>query len=133
MSQPVVRQEERALGEILTELAQDMLLLFHQEVELARVELTAKLDELGTYAAYLTAAVLLALLALQALTATAVIALARLLPWWLATLVVAVVLGAAATLLLRHGLQEMKRRGLAPRETLRSLKEGSEWLQDQMS
>lgn len=125
-------RQERPLGELFGELSEELRTLVRQEIELARVEISDRVADLGMDAAYMAGAAAVAFVAFQALVATAVIGLSYLVPWWLSTLIVGVVLGVAAYLLLQRGLNDIRRRGVVPTETVRSLKEDKEWLQDQI-
>lgn len=87
---------EPSTAELLTRLSAQSTELVRKEIELAKVELTEKAKHLGVGAGLFSTAGLLALYGLGAAIATAMIALAIVLPWWLSALIVTVLLFAAA-------------------------------------
>jgi uncharacterized membrane protein YqjE len=87
---------EPSTAELLTRLSAQSTELVRKEIELAKVELTEKAKHLGVGAGLFSTAGLLALYGLAAAIATAMIALAIVLPWWLSALIVTVLLFAAA-------------------------------------
>lgn len=90
------RAVEPSTAELLTRLSAQSSDLVRKELELARAELTEKARHLGAGAGLFSTAGLLALYGLAAAVATAMIALALVLPWWLSALVVTALLFAAA-------------------------------------
>ena len=88
--------EKQSTGELVSRLSQDMSQLVRDEMRLAQAELTEKGKRAGIGAGMFGAAGLLALYGVGVLIATVVLALALAMPAWLATLIVAVVLLAAA-------------------------------------
>lgn len=83
-------------GELLSRLAQQTSDLVRSEMQLAKVEMTAKAKHAGIGAGLFGAAGVLALYGGGALVATAIAALALVLDLWLAALIVTVVLFAVA-------------------------------------
>ena len=70
---PALRQEDRSIGELFGQLTQDMTLLFRQELQLARAEMSEKISRVttnlvsvvaGGFVAYLGALALVAALIL---------------------------------------------------------------------
>lgn len=90
------KPEDQTTGELMSRLSQDVSRLVRDELRLVQVEVSGKAKKAGMGAGMFGAAGLLALYGLGALIATAIIALALALPDWLAALIVAVVLLAAA-------------------------------------
>lgn len=83
-------------GELLVQLSEQTSRLVRDELRLAQAELKAAAKHAGMGAGLFGAAGVLALFGFGVLVATAVIALALVVPWWLAGLIVAVVLFATA-------------------------------------
>jgi hypothetical protein len=128
------RRDDRSLGELFGDLARDMGILVRQEVNLATTELTFKATRVGRELAVLAVGGLVAYAGLLALVATAVIALAAAgLPWWLAALIVGVIVAAVGALLVQRGVAALKRVDLAPRQTIQTLQEDTQWAKDQMT
>jgi membrane protein len=87
---------DRPTGELVKDLSTQVSTLVRQELELAKVELTAKGKQAGIGAGLFGGAGLFALYGVGALVATAILALATAVAAWLAALIVAVVLLAVA-------------------------------------
>ncbi|HWJ82229.1 MAG TPA: phage holin family protein [Nocardioides sp.] len=90
--------DSQSTGELVSRMSQDVSRLVRDELRLARAEMTAKGKRAGIGAGMFGAAGLLALYGVGVLIATVVLALDLVMPAWLAALVVAVVLLAAAGL-----------------------------------
>lgn len=88
--------QEPTLGALVHQLTQEVPELIRSEVRLAQAELSQKGKRLGVGAGMFGAAGVLALVGLGVLAATAVLALALVLDAWLAALIVAVIILAAA-------------------------------------
>jgi hypothetical protein len=104
---------DKSVSELLTDLSGELRRLAHAEVKLAMVEARRKARRAGRGAGALGAAALLGLIGLCVLVASAVLALALVLPGWLAALLVggaALVLAGLAALFGRAFL----RRALPP-------------------
>src|SRR5512133_3866010 len=102
---------DRSLGELLKQLSEQTTQLVHQELELAKAELTQKGKQAGMGAGLFGAAGVLGLLALAALTACFILALNAIMPAWLAALLVAVVYGVIAFVLVKQGQARLKAAG----------------------
>ena len=125
-------REERSLGELFGELTDEVRTLFRQEVALARAEVNSKVSHLSSDAIRIGIGAAVAFVAFQALVATGIIALDLILPLWLSALIVGVVLAIVGYALIQQGMNDIKRRGVTPTQTIDSLKEDREWLQDQI-
>jgi uncharacterized membrane protein YqjE len=87
---------EASLGQLVSQVSQQIPELVRSEIRLAQAELAEKGKQAGVGAGMFGAAGLLALYGLGALFATAILALALLMPAWAAALVVTVLIFAAA-------------------------------------
>jgi len=127
-----VHKEERSLGELFGDLARDTSTLVRQEVDLAKVEMTQKATRVGKDLGFLVAGGAVAYAGFLALIAAIAIGLGQLgLPWWLATLLVALVVGGVGAFLVMRGLNALKRERLAPERTMQTLKEDVAWAKAQ--
>lgn len=88
--------KEPSTAELLTRLSDESARLVRDEVALLRLELSEKAKRVGLGAGLFSVGGLLALYGLGALIATAILALALVVDAWLAGLIVALVLFAAA-------------------------------------
>jgi uncharacterized membrane protein YqjE len=124
---------DRSLGELLKQLSEQTTRLVHQELELAKAELTQKGRQAGQGAGMFGGAGALGLAALGALTACFILALSELVPAWLAALIVAVVYGIVAFVLVKQGQAKLKQATPpVPEQTIETVKEDVEWAKTQM-
>lgn len=121
-----LRQE--SFGELLSGLASDTSLLVKQEIELAKVEVSAKAKQAGKGAGMLAGAGVVGLLALMTLTAFLVIVLDAFLELWLAALLVLVLWTAVAAVLALSGKKQLQEAAPpVPEQTTQTLKEDVQW------
>jgi uncharacterized membrane protein YqjE len=120
---------DEGVVELVKRLAAETNTLVHQEIELAKAELTEKGKTAGKGAAMFGGAGVVGLLALGALTACFIAVLATAVDHvWLAALIVAVVYAAIAAVLALRGRQQVRAATpAAPEQTLESVKEDVEW------
>jgi uncharacterized membrane protein YqjE len=124
---------DRSLGELLKQLSEQTTRLVHQELELAKAELTQKGKQAGMGAGMFGGAGAIGLAALGALTACFILALNAVMPAWLAALIVAVVYGIIAFVLVKQGQARIKQATPpVPEQTIETVKEDVEWAKTQM-
>jgi hypothetical protein len=124
---------DRSLGELLKQLSEQTTRLVHQELELAKAELTHKGKQAGAGAGMFGGAGAIGLAALGALTACFILALNAIMPAWLAALLVALIYGIIAFVLVKQGQARMKRAvPPVPTQTIETVKEDVEWARTQM-
>lgn len=121
-----LRQE--SFGELLSGLASDTSLLVKQEIELAKVEVSAKAKKAGKGAGMLAAAGVVGLLALITLTILLIVILDAFLELWLAVLLVLVLWTAVAAVLALSGKKKLQEAAPpVPEQTTQTLKEDVQW------
>ncbi|RBP61987.1 putative superfamily III holin-X [Brevibacterium sanguinis] len=120
MSHPEPRPEPTT-AELITRLSEQTSRLVRDEMKLARAELTAKAKQGGIGAGYLGAGGVLALFGFGSLIATAIIALALILPAWAAALIVTVVLFIAAGIAAMMGKKKVENLSPTPERTMTNL------------
>ena len=118
---------ERSTFEILMSIADDTKHLLTKEVELAKQEIIETLVAKATAAAALAAAGVIGLLVLVFAGLTAAAALDNVLPPWGSRLVVTGAFALLAIVAVLFGLARLRKPGLVPEQTKRTLKEGEEW------
>ncbi len=129
---PSAGKEDRSLGELFSELSRETTTLVRQEVDLAKTELTHKATEVGKDVGFIAAGALVAYAGFLTLLAMVVIALAQLgVTWWLAALIVGVVVSAVGAVLVRNGLTALRNGNLAPTQTIQSIQEDAQWAKNQ--
>ncbi len=114
-------QNERSLGELFGDLSRELSTLVREEGALARTEMTQRLKQLGAEAGLLIVGGFVLYAGLLVFAATAIIALAYALPWWLAALIVAVVVSGAGGLLVMIGMMGLRHTSPAPSQTIETL------------
>ena len=124
-------RDDRSLGELFSELAQETTTLVRQEVNLATTEMTQKASTAGRHIGVLAAGGAVAYAGLLAILAGVIVLLNNVMPLWLSALLVGIVVSVVGYVLVRRALDALKREDFAPRETMETLKEDQEWAKDQ--
>ncbi|MDP9411838.1 MAG: phage holin family protein [Actinomycetota bacterium] len=124
-------RDERSLGELFSELAQDTSTLVRKEVQLAKTEMSHKASRVGKDVGFLAAGGAVAYAGLLAILAGVIVLLGQAIPMWLSALLVGLVVAGVGYFLVRRGLDALKQEDLAPRQTIETLKEDGQWAKDQ--
>ncbi len=123
---------ERPIGEMFQELAQDARNLINLEIELAKAELSEKASQTGRAVGFMAGGGFVIYAGFLAIMFAAIVALAYLVPLWLSALIVGVVVALIGYGVLRKGMSDLKATNLAPNQTMQTLKEDKEWVQNQV-
>jgi xanthine/uracil permease len=124
---------ERSLGDLFAELSRETTTLVRQEVALAKTELTQKATRAGKDVGFLAVGGAVAYAGLLAFVAACILALHLIVHlWWLSAAIIAVVVLAIGYLLVRQGLDRLRRADLAPTRTAESLKQDAVWAKEQV-
>jgi hypothetical protein len=116
-------EAERTLGTIIKELTADLSMLFRSEIALLKFELKDAGAKLGGGAALLAAALFVALIGLAFLFVTITLGLVALgVPAWLSSLIVTLLLFAAAAVLGLMGKKKLEAVNLVPTESIETIK-----------
>ena len=116
-----------SVGDLFKELSNDSSRLIQDEMQLARLELRQSVSTLAGAAGKVGIAAVLAIPGLLALTAALVIGIGLLIgSYWVSALIVGVVILIVAGILAQRAVAAFKR-GLAPRETIRTVREDVDW------
>ena len=126
----------RSVGALLKELADGSARLVRQEIRLARIEVAELLRGLARGTAEVAVGGVMMLLGVMALLTGVILLIGD--EWlrdryWLAALIVTVLLTAVAAWMVRRGTALLTPARLAPDETVRTLKEDKEWLKRQLT
>jgi len=122
------QQDNRSLGELFGDLARDTGTLVRQEVELARTEMTQKAMRVGKDIGFLLAGGAVAYAGFLAILAAIAVGLGQLgVPWWLAALLVGLVVAGIGGFLVMRGLSALRQETAVPQQTIDTLKEDAEW------
>ncbi|AKF06363.1 phage holin family protein [Sandaracinus amylolyticus] len=113
---------DRSLPQLLRDLSNDSMTLIRKEAQLFRAETEQKITTAQRQGIVLGAGGMIAYLGLLSLTAALVLALALVMPAWLAALLVGFVLIAAGVTAMVMGKNRLQSEQLAPKESIRSVK-----------
>ncbi len=126
------RKEERSIGELFSQLANDTTNLVRQEVRLAKVELGHKAAQVGRQVGLIALGGGVAYAGLLAVMAAVIVLLGQYIPVWLSALIVGVVVMAIGYYLSRQQLNALQQLDATPKATVETLKEDKEWAKGQM-
>ena len=117
---------DRPLMDLFSDLWRQTALLFRQEADLAKAEISEKVSQVETAVASLAVGAVVLHAGFLLLLAAAVAGLMKLLPVehaaWIAPLIVGVVVLIAGAVLLAKGRRTMKAGSLAPTRTMQSVR-----------
>lgn len=125
--------QERSLGQLFSQLSQDVSSLFRQEVRLAKIEMSQKASEAGKQVGFIVAGGFIAYAGFLALLVALILALSEFMAAWLAALIVGIVVAVIGYFLLQKGMNDLKNVNPAPEKTIKTLKEDGQWLKQQVS
>jgi hypothetical protein len=121
---------ETSVGELISNISNDLSQLFRQEVELAKAELRQEASKAGKAAGMLGGAGFAAYLAVVLLSFALVFALSNVMdPGW-AALIVAVIWAIIGAVLYANGRKKLKDVDPVPRRTVDTIKEDAQWLKN---
>jgi len=124
--------EDRTVGQLFAELADEMGTLVRQETKLATRELTQKAELAGKQIGFIAVGMLLATVSLAVLVAALILGLASFIAPWAAALIVGVVVAIAAFALASKGLNALRKMDPRPHQTIQSIKEIQSWAHEQI-
>lgn len=108
----------------------DASLLIRQEIRLAKAEAEEKIEQAQSGIVSIAASLIFALVALMVLVQALVVALGNIMQPSLAALSVGLVLAVIALLFMAKGKRDLKPKNLAPRRTLKSVRENAEKIRE---
>jgi len=129
----VHRAADRPLTGLLTELAQETTTLVRKEVELAKAEMSEKVNQATAGAVSLAAGGMVAFAGVIFLLLAATFGLAKVMEPWLAALIVGGVVTLIGIVLVSMGKSKLSARNLQPNRTISTLQDDKRWAKAQMS
>lgn len=115
---------------LLVELASQSSLLVREEVLLARRELREDFEQMRTSLLKVAVGTAVAVLAAFSFLAAAILALSQYWEPWQAALTVGLGIAVVAVVMIFVGLAQLKQARLMPEQTLETLEENKQWLQE---
>lgn len=125
--------QERSLGQLFSQLSQDVSTLFRQEVRLAKVEMSQKASEAGRQAGFIAAGGFVAYAGFLVLLAALILGISEFMAAWLAALIVGIVVAGMGYFLVQKGMNDLKNMNPAPEKTIQTIKEDGQWLKQQVT
>ena len=122
--------EQTSVGEMIGNISNDLSQLFRQEVELAKAELKQEAGKAGKAAGMLGVAAFAGYLTVILLSFALVAALANVMDWGWAALIVAAIWGIVGAVLFVNGRKQLKTVDPVPHRTVDTLKEDAQWLKN---
>jgi hypothetical protein len=121
---------ETSVGELISDISNDLSQLFRQEVELAKAEIKQEASKAGKAAGMLGGAGFAGYLAVVLLSFALVFGLANVMDAGWAALIVAVIWAAIGAALYATGRKRLKTVDPVPRRTVDTIKEDAQWLKN---
>jgi hypothetical protein len=116
-------RQDRSIGELLGQVAEDISLLVKQEIQLAKTEMSTKVSRVGNDLVAVAGGGVVALVGGLTLVAALVLVLVELgVAPWLSALLVGGALAGVGYVMLNGGLKRMRSHDLTPERTMRTLK-----------
>lgn len=126
-------RDDRSLGELFGDLARETSTLVRQELRLAGTEVGQRATAVGKDIGVLVGGVVFISAAFLVLIAAIILGLGELgLDWWLAALIVALVLAALGAALVGRAVSAIKRADIMPRHAIDTIREDQEWVKEQV-
>ncbi len=123
---------EPSLGQLFGELSHNFSTLVRDELHLAQVEMSEKAKKAGQAAVYVAAGGFVAYAGFLMLLVAAIFGLSYFMWDWLAALIVGGVVTLVGVNVFKRGLDAFKNFSLAPKQTLQTLQEDTEWIKEQV-
>jgi uncharacterized membrane protein YqjE len=125
--------DDRSLGQLLSDVTKELQALVRKEFELAKAEAKEELQEAASAGKRFGIAAVIGYLALVMLSFAAAWALTAVMPTGWAFFAVGVVFGAVAAVMALRGRRQLQEFHAVPEETVETLKEDVEWLKSRKS
>lgn len=124
-------QGERSFSDVLESIVGNVQSIIRSEIQLAKTEVKEEATNAARATGILAGGAVFGLYAVGFLLLTIVRALENVTPPWLASLIVAVLVGVAAFVAISTGRDRLKHVHPTPDRTIKSVKENVEWVKDQ--
>jgi hypothetical protein len=133
MAQQQMAKEDRSLGDLFAQLANETSTLVRQEVALAQTELTHKATKVGKDVGFLAIGGAVGYAGVLAMIAGVIILLARVIPAWASALAVGAVIAVAAYFMISSAIASLRKMDPVPRNTIETIKEDAKWLKKEVT
>ncbi|HSU60863.1 MAG TPA: phage holin family protein [Bryobacteraceae bacterium] len=131
LSTEMAGENGRSITDVLQDIVANIQTIIRSEVRLARTEVTEELTKGGRASGMLASGAISALFTIWLLLLTILFALATVMPFWAAALLLFVVMAAVTAVLLSSGKKRLKSVHAIPEKTVETMKENIEWMKSQ--
>ena len=121
----------RSIPDVLQDIVANVQTIIRSEVRLARTEVTEELTKGGRASGMLAGGAISALFTIWLLLLTILFALATVMPFWAAALLLFVIMAVVTAVLLSSGKKRLKTVHAIPEKTVETMKENIEWVKSQ--
>ncbi len=134
-TQPVQRgSDQESLGDLFSALTTDLSTLVQEEVALARTEIQETVTKAISSAVGVIAGGVIAYAGLIMLLIAAAFALASVIDsFWLASLIVGLIVIIVGAILLVSGINTLKNLNVVPQKTVQTLKDDAQWAKEEVN
>jgi len=127
-----IAERERPLKEVVQGIIGNVQDIIRSEVRLAKAELADQAAQARSALTVMGVGALTGVYSVALLLVTSVLALATVLPAWMAALIVAAVTGIVAAILMRIGIGRLRTVHPTPERAIHSVKENVRWAKEQL-
>jgi len=121
-----------SLGALFSDLSADLSTLVRKEIDLAKAETMEKATAAGRNIAMIAAGGLVAYAGVITLIIALAIALGSWMPYWLSALIVGAIVLIVGVVLMQSGRSALQQMSMAPKKTIATMKDNSEWVKEQV-
>jgi uncharacterized membrane protein YqjE len=122
---------DRSMPEVLQDIVGNIQEIIRSEVRLAKAEMREQASKAAKASTLLGAGALAGIFSLALILATCTLALAMVVPAWLAALIVGIATGLLAAVLIAMGRTRLKEVNATPKRTIHNVKENVQWAKEQ--
>lgn len=127
----MAEQHSRSITDVLQDIVVNIQTIVRAEVRLAKAETTEEIRKATKSAAFLIGGMLAALFTVWLVLLTSLFALAIVIPFWAAALVLLIIMAVITAALLLTGKKRFETVHPVPERTVETMKENAEWLRSQ--
>ena len=124
-------QGERSFSDVLQDIVGNVQTIIRSEIQLAKTEVKEETSKASKASAVIVAGAILGLYSVGFLLLTLVRGFETVAAPWLASLIVAVLVGVVAFIAISAGRTRMRHVHATPEKTIQTVKENVEWAKDQ--
>ncbi|MFP4516459.1 MAG: phage holin family protein [Desulfovibrionales bacterium] len=124
----LMEREELSIKELFRDLTREFQALMKENLDLARLEIQQKISSAGKGATLAGIGGALVYAGLLTLIASAVFALALVLPAWASALIIGAGVCIIGGILLASGISSIKKASTPPEQTMEAIKEEKQWM-----